>query len=388
VNQIIRKAGAGLQVKIFESISKIDESQWNGISDPNFPFCLHAFLKNLEDSACVGPGTGWLPRYFCLFEGSELKLAAYSYIKHHSYGEYIFDWEWAHLYGQAGLDYYPKLLFAVPFTPATGHKILQAKNVSDKERYYFLSEIKEFGASKGVSGIHFLFTTPEDGKLLSQNDYEKRFSYQFHWKNNNYDKFSDFLGHLRRKRRKQIQTERKRIVDQDIQIRLVPPESLSPAHAEKFFQYYLSTISKKMSSPYLNLKFFNLCFENLKENILLFEAVKSGEVIANSLAFYRGKHLFGRYWGCRFEFDMLHFELCYYSMIEWAIENKMELFEAGAQGPHKHPRGFLPHLTESYHSLSNSSVAEIIYKYLGIERKQLELALEDVKESTPFRRDQ
>ncbi len=387
MSPIIGKAEASLQVKIYESIAEIDQEKWNLVSDPHFPFSSYQFLKNLEDSACVGPETGWLPRYFCLFKGDELRICAYSYVKHHSYGEYIFDWEWAHLYEQAGLEYYPKLLFAVPFTPATGHKILRVQDVSDEEKEKFMAEIQEYVKTHQFSGTHFLFTSTEDGRLLAQNSFEKRYSYQFHWKNANYASFDDFLSHLRRKRRKQIQAERMSVRDQGIRIRRVPGEELNNRTAEDFYRFYLSTISKKMSAPYLNLKFFSLCFENMKENILLFSAVKEDQVVAQSLAFYSGNHLFGRYWGCRFEYDKLHFELCYYAMIEWAIENGIELFEAGAQGPHKHSRGFLPQLTESYHHLENSQVAAVIYKYLGIERKQLELAMEDVAGSTPFRRD-
>ncbi len=380
------------QVKIFEDISEIDAESWNKLILDDFPFSTYGFLKCLEDSHCLGQERGWSPRYFCIYEDKDLIAATWGYVKDHSYGEYIFDWEWAEIHYRFGLDYYPKFLSAIPFTPATGQKILLAEELSLEDQSAIaetlVQSVDQFCKTSEMSSCHFLFTNENDGGHLEAQDFKTRYSYQFHWHNNEYHEFEDFLNHLRRKRRQQVLRERQRVEEQGISVRFLEEDELNEANARIMYQLYLSTIDDKMAAPYLSEEFFINAFDKLKDIVLVNFAFLEDEVVAGSIAFKGKKKLFGRYWGAFETFDCLHFEVCYYSYIEWAIKNSYQLFEAGAQGPHKHPRGFLPKITRSQHKIYNDGIAEPIYRFLGIERTQLEAGIEDVKKNTPFRRDE
>lgn len=377
-----------MEVKVFSQISEIDEAQWNELASGQFPFESWGHFKALEDSKCVGEGTGWHPLYLTLYEGNELVGAIYFFVKTHSYGEYIFDWEWGHWAEQLGVSYYPKIISAVPFTPASGAKLLVKKDCDySSVASSLLKAVKETIKPMKVSSIHFLFIPLEELDLFESHGFEVRHTYQFHWTNRGYSSFNEFLGQLKVKKRKEIKRERARLSEFEFikSSGTGLEKNFGRKFSKKFYQFYLKTISKKGSYAYLNEQYFEEVFQNLSSSVHVFGAQKNEELVAASLCYHAGDKLYGRYWGGTGEYDMLHFELCYYQPIEYAIQNKIKIFEAGAQGPHKINRGFLPEITYSAHWIRDEVLARPVSQFVDIEKKHLKQAIMDFSQNTPYK---
>ncbi|MGI8539676.1 MAG: GNAT family N-acetyltransferase [Rubrobacteraceae bacterium] len=383
-----------MRVERYFGIEDIGESAWRAVEPPDFPFFDFEFLRALERSGSVGERSGWTPVYLvCRDDGDGRLLGAMcAYLKTDSYGEYIFDWEWAHAYHDHGLSYYPKLTAAVPFTPATGPKMLLAEGMKDgggraKVADVLLDAIRRVGEDLRVSSSHALFVPEIEVPFFEERGFAVRHSMQFHWRNRGHDSFDDYLGALQSKRRRQIVRERRQLEDEKLNIERITGDALRPEHAGAMYEFYMSTADRKWGMPYLNEPFFDEVFETMKDRVLFVLARdENGFPIAGTLNFFKGESLFGRYWGTVEDRRNLHFELCYYQPIEFAIERGMKLFEAGAQGEHKLARGFLPSVTYSAHDIRHPAFRRAIEDYLDDERRIIARNIEIYKDHDPYKR--
>ena len=375
-------------------IGQADAEAWRGLEPPDFPFFDLEFLEALESSGSVGPSSGWSPAYLLCEDdaGASVLGALPVYLKTDSYGEYIFDWEWARAYREHGLRYYPKLVAAVPFTPATGPKLLVRPGLDegDKGRTVkraLLDGARVLGDELRVSSSHALFLPEDELGEFTDNGFAVRHSLQFHWRNRGYGSFDDYLGALTSKRRRQISRERRQLGEEGLVIERLTGDDLTPGHATIMYRFYLSTLDRKWGSPYLTGAFFDEVFRTMKDRILLVLARDgtTGRPVAGALNFYKGRTIFGRYWGTFEDRRNLHFELCYYQEIEFAIERGLDLFEAGAQGEHKHARGFLPAITYSAHEIRHKSFRRAIERYIEEEKEWLAEAMEDYARHDPYK---
>ena len=378
-----------MKIEIFQSLNQISAEDWKNITPSNFPFASYQFLQALEGTGCLGARTGWKPVYITVWQETLLLGAHVLYLKTNSYGEYIFDFSWAQAFESSGLSYYPKVVSAVPFTPATGPKILltpsASKDQAVKVRGLLLKAASEWTAQTKASSLHALFIPTDEISTFEEADFFIRHSFQFHWTNKDYKNFQNFLEDLKSKRRKEILRERSMVAASGVKIERLTGAALKPHHGELMYQFYLSTIDKMQGMDYLTLDFFKTVFETMKDQILFVLATDAqGLEVAGALNFYQGSTLFGRNWGCLDEYKGLHFELCYYQGIEFVIENKMKLFEAGAQGEHKFQRGFMPTLTYSAHQIRNAKWNQPIQDFVGQEKIQIEKLFKDYLEHTPF----
>lgn len=361
-----------LQLKVFQTLQDISKTDWCKLVGANFPFSEYDYLMALESGRCVGKRAGWIPRYLTLWEGEQLIGAMYLYLKDNSYGEYIFDWAWAHAYMQHRLDYYPKLVSAVPFTPATGNKILVHPQANFKQASaVLLKTALKLVKDWQCSSLHFLFIPQSEVPLFEEAGFLVRHSSQFHWKNQGYTDFETFLNTLKGKRRKEIIRERRKIAEQGIEIQIFTGDTLDEEHSEIMYEFYLSTTYKMGAIDYLSANFFKTVCQDMKEQVVLILAKANSRWIAGTINYHKGKGLYGRYWGCLEEYKNLHFELCYYQTIEYAIANKIELFEAGAQGRHKVQRGFLPELTYSAHWIQHPGFRTAIADFVEEEKREI-----------------
>ncbi len=371
-----------MEVSVHESFSEFTEAEWNSLPIGDFVFADHRFLMALERSRSLGRRTGWLPRIYAAREGGRLVGAAPLFLKSNSYGEYIFDWAWANAADQIGFDYYPKMVAAIPFTPATGAKFL-TRDLAVREALF--ARISR--DSRSTSSLHFLFETPDEAELFRERSFLIRHSFQYHWRNRGWKNFEDFLSALRSKRRSEIRRERAQTASSGVIITRLTGDQLEKRHAEIMTAFYHSTISKMGGHAYLTPDFFVDVFEAMKDSILFVYAVDSAErPVAGALNFYRGRSLFGRYWGCLDDYKSLHFEVCYYQAIEWALERGFELFEAGAQGEHKFNRGFSPHLCLSAHEVYEPRLREAISEFLEREKVSIDELFKEYKAHDPFQR--
>ncbi len=373
--------GRTLKVERASSIEHVGAAAWREVESPDFPFFDFEFLRALERSGSVGRGTGWQPVYLICRDAERVEGALCLYLKTDSYGEYIFDWEWAMAYREHGMAYYPKLTAAVPFTPATGPKLLVRPGLDEtgagRVKTALLDEAERLGDERRVSSTHALFVPGDELPEFSGRGFMERHSLQFHWHNRGYEEFDDYLAALSSKRRRQIARERRQL-DEDLRIERLTGDELKPEHAEIMHLLYLSTSDRKWGVPYLQDGFFEEAFETMRDRILLVLVRDgSGVPVAGALNFFKGDTLFGRYWGSFEERRNLHFELCYYQAIQFAIERGMRLFEAGAQGHHKHARGFVPVVTYSAHEIRHPAFRDAIGRFLETER---ELVAETVTE--------
>ncbi len=356
------------------------------MESPDFPFSGYDYLRALEHSKSVGGESGWSPLYLTVVSGGALQGASYLYSKDNSYGEYIFDWEWVRAYHQHGVPYFPKLLSAVPFTPATGPKLLFAEG-ADRDRVAAALIAAALGEmeTSNQSSLHYLFLSPEEIPFFEKAGFQIRHSFQYHWENQEYAGFEDFLGALKPRKRKQIEREREQLREAKLEIRALTGGELTQAHAKLFYQFYLSTISKMGAIAYLTESFFTEVFETMRDQIVLFWAEDGGEPVAGSLCYFIGNTLFGRYWGSSRDVRNLHFELCYYGPIEWAIGRGITRFEAGAQGEHKIARGFTPALTYSAHWIRHPQFREAIGRFIEAEKTAIARLFDDMEAHSPFK---
>ena len=369
-------------VRILESLGSVDPARWDELAGGN-PTLAHAFLDTLHATGCASERTGWAPRYLTLWEGERLEGAVPLYVKSHSRGEYVFDWAWADAYERHGLAYYPKLLAAVPFTPATGARLLAA---SDEVRSRLATTLLESARASGVSSLHVLFPADADAHALRGAGLMERTGVQFHWRNAGYASFEEFLGALSHDKRKKIRQERRRVAEAGVRLRRATGREAVEADWDFFFSCYRRTYREHRSAPYLTREFFGMLAQRMPDNVLLVIAQLDGRPIAAAMDLFSSQALYGRYWGAAERVPGLHFEACYYQALEFCIERGIGLFEGGAQGEHKHARGFLPEVTRSFHWLAHPAFERAIDDYLAREGAHVGAYVDELGERTPFRR--
>lgn len=353
------------------------------------PFLSHRFLYSLEESGCATNATGWLPRHMLLEDSNGAVLGAVpAYLKSHSQGEYVFDHSWADAFFRAGGDYYPKLQISVPFTPATGRRFLIGPGINREAGLQALAAgLVQVCQRSGASSVHATFLTEGEWNGLGDLGYLRRTDQQFHWENNDYDTFDGFLADLASRKRKAIKKERREALSAEgIEVEWITGKDLTEAHWDAFYGFYMDTGSRKWGRPYLNRKFFSLINERLAERTLLVLAKRNGRYIAGALNFIGSETLFGRHWGCTEHHPFLHFELCYYQAIDFAITNKLKRVEAGAQGSHKLARGYLPKTTYSAHWIAHEGLHQAVADYLEQERFAVERENEALADHAPFKK--
>ena len=375
-----------LETRVIKTIKDTDVESYNSIQDRGHPFFDYEFLYCLEESGCIGPGTGWDPRYILLFENEKLIGSLPFFIKTDSYGEFIFDWEWARAYQQAGLDYYPKGVIGIPFTPTTGRRIIVHPEYDFKKcaNKLILSALKLAG-DLGLSSIHCLFVNEDEQKLFTEAGFMERITHQYHWHNRDYDDFDAFLGDLKSSKRKQIRKERKAINESGIEINVLSGSDITKEHIREMWQFYFDTHSRKWGNAYLNYSFFDLIHDKFSDKIVMVMAKNSGMWLGGSFNFIKDSTLFGRYWGTNTHIDNLHFECCYYSLIDYSIKNSLKRFEAGAQGEHKFLRGFSAVPIYSSHILFNESASHSIGNYLENEKLYMLEIIDSYNKKSPLK---
>lgn len=377
------------RIRIWESISDILRNSWNTCVDEGNPFLEHEFLQALEESDSVGPGTGWEPGYLTLESDSAgLLAAAPFYVREDSWGEFIFDFQWASGFEQAGIPYYPKITVAAPFTPATGSRFLFRPDVPAEPAIKALaSSLIDLADSSGCSSVHVLFCTPHECDLLKDLGFLPRLTYQFHWTNYGYKSFDDYLNDLRSQKRKHIRKERREAATLGLDLQTVTGNSITNGHMDALWRFYQKTYLRKGGSPgYLKKAFFPKILESFRHRMVLSLAEKNGEPVAGTLNFEKGPNLYGRYWGTDIDAPNLHFELCFYQLIDHAISTGKVLFEAGAQGEHKFLRGFAARPTWSCHWVRNPAGRRAIANFLERERAAVERTISSYNRASPLKR--
>ncbi|AIO23888.1 TPA: GNAT family N-acetyltransferase [Burkholderia cepacia] len=378
---------------ILSSPAEVPADEWNALlardAQPT-PFLRHEFLDALHVARCAVDDTGWSPHFVTLTDERTGRLAAAApvYAKQHSYGEYVFDWAWADAYQRNDLPYYPKLLCAVPFTPVQGTRLLAA---DDDARRRLAATLLAFAEQSDVSSLHVLFPTGDEAALLESMGMMLREGVQFHWINDGYRHFDDFLGTLEQKKRKNIRAERRKVHEAGVTFRRLTGDRITDADWRFFSRCYRQTYREHYSSPYLNLDFFRTIGATMPENLLLVIAEAGGQPIASALAVYRrgengGGTLYGRYWGAVEHVPCLHFETAYYQLLEFCIEAGLDTFEGGAQGEHKLARGFLPTVTHSAHWLAHPAFSDAVARFLERETEHIHAYVDELREHDPFRR--
>jgi predicted N-acyltransferase len=377
---------------LLASFSEIDAAQWNALlarQPQPTPFLRHEFLSALTATQCASGRSGWAPRFVTLVDARTEMLAAVAplYLKSHSYGEYVFDWAWADAYQRNRLEYYPKLLCAVPFTPVQGTRLIA---VDDAARRQLAASLIALAEQSEVSSLHVLFPTQGEADTLAELGMMRREGIQFHWVNDGYRHFDDFLSTLEQKKRKNIRAERRKVRDAGITMRRVRGEDITDNDWRFFTRCYRQTYREHFSSPYLNLEFFRAIGATMPENLLLIIAEREGRPIASSLVVYQrdartGGTLYGRYWGALEHVPCLHFETAYYQPLEFCIEEKLAVFEGGAQGEHKMARGFLPTVTHSAHWLAHPAFSDAVARFLADEANVIHAHVDELRERNPFK---
>jgi predicted N-acyltransferase len=375
---------------LHESLSEIPAAEWDAVSAPEQaegrpldPFTTHRFLSTLDLSGSTGKGTGWQARPLVLREGGKLVAATPLYVKSNSQGEYIFDHGWADALERAGGRYYPKLQIAVPFTPATGRRFLGA----DEHRDTLWQAAIGIAAQNRLSSLHATFCTGDEAEALAGVEGTlHRVTQQFHWQNRGYGSFNDFLSDLSSRKRKMIRKERETARASSLAIRALTGDQIEPAHWDAFWAFYQDTGSRKWGHPYLTRDAFTRLHQTMRNDILLVLAFDGARPVAGALNFIGRDTLYGRYWGCVEDYPCLHFELCYYQAIDWAITHDLQRVEAGAQGEHKLARGYLPVETHSLHWIAEPSFRKAVDRYLQAERRAVDEEIEVLTAYGPFRK--
>ncbi|MGA7307679.1 MAG: GNAT family N-acetyltransferase [Pseudolabrys sp.] len=402
-----------LRIRVVQSLTKVPAAAWNACTNQcierlvgakyeddlsaelstrghsNNPFISHEFLSSLEESASVGDRTGWQPRYLLAEDiTGSLIGAAPSYVKTHSRGEYVFDHGWAEAFERAGGDYYPKLQIAVPFTPVTGPRLLAAPGpLADAVRGALGDALIEITTASELSSAHVTFLTEPEWRALGKCGFLQRTDQQFHWVNADYANFDDFLNHLASRKRKTIRRERKEALRAGIEVCWLTGADLTEAVWDAFFAFYMETGSRKWGRPYLTRGFFSIVGQKMRDRILLVMARRAGRWIAGAINFIGDGTLYGRNWGATEHHPFLHFELCYYQAIDYAITHGLKRVEAGAQGEHKLARGYLPHTTYSAHFIADPALRRAVADFLSRERVYVQAAAEELAAAAPFRKD-
>ena len=374
-----------MKISVLDNIATIPKETWNRLVDDNDPFTTHSFLRVLEDSKSVHERTGWVPMHIAVWEQNELIAAMPLYLKNHSYGEYIFDWSWAEAAQQNNLPYYPKLLSAVPFTPATGNRLLLSDAESTEQAQMLIQGAKAVAQATKASSIHLLFTPKSHKNLLKDSDLFPRLSQQFHWTNPGCTSFEEWLALFRTKDRKKIRAERRKAQQSVESIYSVPGTELTEEQIESIWFFYQETCQRKWGRPYLTKAFFRSLNQELADISLVFFAENEGRIVASSLCFQRGQHLYGRYWGAEEFYDSLHFELCYHQPIQACLEHGWTRFEAGAQGEHKLKRGLLACETHSLHCLEHPGLHKAVEDFCQREALGIKQYITERNQHSPLK---
>ncbi len=383
-----------IEIESLGPITGIDPAEWDACAcpeagdggRPNDPFTTHRFLSALEASGAVGPGTGWEPHHLVARQAGEIIAVAPLYAKGHSQGEYIFDHNWAHAYENAGGRYYPKLQMAVPFTPATGRRLLTRPGHEETGRAALLQGALQIAAQNRLSSVHITFCTEEEAAAGAEIGLLHRTSQQFHWTNAGYATFDNFLTSLSSRKRKNLRKERQAAQGFGGEIVQLTGADLQPRHWDAFWQFYQDTGARKWGQPYLTRAFFDIAHDTMADDMLLVLALREGQPVAGALNFIGRETLYGRYWGCVEDHPALHFELCYYQAIDYAIAHGMTRVEAGAQGEHKLARGYLPVPCHSLHWMADQGFRDAVARYLEAERAAVDEEIEVLTSYGPFRR--
>jgi predicted N-acyltransferase len=376
-----------LSLSLHGSIHEIDPAEWDLCAGPDNPFVSHGFLSAVEDSGSAGPRTGWLPRHAALREpGGRLVAAAPMYAKGHSYGEYVFDHGWARAFEQAGGHYYPKLQVASPFSPVTGPRLLLRPGTQYPVEA-LAAGLTQTCREMRLSSVHVTFCTAAEFAELGEAGWLQRVGVQYHWSNDGYGSFDDFLGALNARKRKSIRRERRDANAAGLTFHTLRGTEIGRAQWKAFYRFYESTVDRKWGSAYLTEKFFPLLSERLGDRVVLMLAEHGGKPVAGALNLAGTDTLYGRNWGCLGDFPFLHFELCYYRAIEFAIAHGLSRVEAGAQGEHKIQRGYLPCPTYSAHWIAHPGLRRAIADHLLRERAAIDAEMAALMQLSPFRQD-
>tara|TARA_R110002072_G_scaffold89232_6_gene200024 strand:+ start:14585 stop:15760 length:1176 start_codon:yes stop_codon:yes gene_type:complete len=384
-------------IKAVSSIREIGQSDWDSAANPYLidpdcgipfdPFLSYHFLLALEESGSAAAETGWAPYHLALEDDGKTLGLVPMYLKSHSQGEYVFDYNWADAFQRAGGRYYPKLQISVPFTPATGRRILTANSSkSDEHTEYLISGVMQVAKKLEVSSVHATFATREQYDQLGKLGFLQRTHQQFHWLNDGYTCFEDFLAALSAKKRKNIRRERRGANENGIEIERLTGSDIEEQHWDAFYQFYTDTGNRKWGTPYLTRAFFSMVGETMADNILLVMCKREGRYVAGAINFIGSDCLFGRNWGCIEHHPFLHFEVCYYQAIEFAIERGLKRVEAGAQGTHKLARGYLATHTYSAHWIVNESFSEAVRHFLDQERAYIDEEIDYMEAHSPFKK--
>lgn len=376
-----------ITTKIIESLAEVSAADWNALAGNDYPFTRYEFLIALENNGAVGKEFGWLPHFFLAYKNETLVGALPAYVKFNSYGEFVFDWAWADAYQQNNLRYYPKLVSSIPYTPATGPRLL----IADGTYYNEISDVLvaaalEFANKTNLSSFHCLFTNKKDTGYFSQHpDFMMRLGCQFHWTNNNYENFSAYLEKFTSKKRKQIKRERRIVKEQNIEFEIVNGYQATDEHWTIYHRLYESTFERKSGIPTLSESFFREIAGSMPENIVLVMAKHENKYIASAFNLKGSDTLYGRHWGCSENFDNLHFEACYYQGLDYCISHNLKYFEPGAQGEHKIARGFMPTQTWSAHWIAHPQFSQAISNFLNHETQGMLHYISELNDHSPFK---
>lgn len=377
-----------MQVRVVQRLAEVAPALWNSLEGTDNPFLRHEFLNALEAHGCVQPDTGWQPAHLLLEDSGRLLAAAPAYLKGHSWGEFVFDWSWAEAHARSGLPYYPKLIVAAPYSPVTGPRILLAPGVAADTAVPILAHAaRQLVNDNGFSSAHWLFPDATLAEQLQDEGYVLRTGCQFHWVNQGYRDFDDFLSAFSSKKRKNLRQERRRVEEAGVKFDWLHGGEIGDHDWASFERFYRRTFLAYGNEPVFDAAFFRALGEGLGERLLLVLARLGGETIAGALFLRSTDTLYGRYWGSTVELSGLHFETCYYQGIDYCIRHGLTRFEPGAQGEHKVARGFLPTPTRSAHWIRALRLRRAIEDFLGRERQHLEGYMEDLRVRSPFRRE-
>ena len=378
---------AALTLALHTAIADIPPAEWDACAGPDNPFVSHAFLSVLEDSGSAGARTGWLPQHAALRdEAGTLVGVAPMYAKSHSYGEYVFDHGWAHALDRVGGDYYPKLQVAVPFSPVPGPRLL-CRPGSGLPASVLCTALVQACRELKLSSVHVTFCTEAEWATLGEAGWLQRLGMQFHWENADYTSFDDFLATLSSRKRKVLRRERRDANAAGLTFHALTGTDITERHWDAFYRFYASTVDRKWGSAYLTRRFFSLLGERLGHRVVLMLAENAGKPVAGALNLAGTDALYGRNWGCRGDWPFLHFELCYYRAIDWAIAHRLARVEAGAQGRHKIQRGYMPQPTFSAHWIAHPGLRRAVGDFLDSERPQIRAEMDALAAQSPFRQD-
>ncbi len=376
-----------LTLTLHKAIAEISAEDWDACAGDGNPFSSHAFLSALEDSGSANARTGWLPQHAVLrTEDGTIVATAPMYAKSHSYGEYVFDHGWANALERTGTSYYPKLQVAVPFSPVPGPRLLRRPGTGISAGT-LASAFVQACESLDMSSVHVTFCTAEEWEGLGEAGWLQRIGMQFHWENNGYKDFEGFLGALSSRKRKVLRRERRDANAAGLTFHTLTGSDITESHWDAFYRFYHSTVDRKWGSAYLTRRFFSLLGERLGHKVVLMYAENAGVPVAGALNLAGSEALYGRNWGCRSDWPFLHFELCYYRAIDWAIEHGLQRVEAGAQGRHKIQRGYLPKPTYSAHWIAHKGLRRAVESFLVEERAGIQQDMLALAEDSPFRKD-